>query len=231
MDIQSRTDRWLTALAFPLVPLLLLLLPALLLGGSDYATAEEQFTALAGKPFPYWGLGSQISGAVLLLPATLGVLQLVRRRRRGVVLGSVGAVLGLAGTIALLLVLGVELAMAFLVEDGTDSAVQLALGIGEWDRYLLLLSVGLVGPFLALPVLALALWRSRVVPLVVPLLFLAPAAVAFVPLPDQAANLVPMILMLVPSVWVGMRLVRLPAATASSAAAQPKAAAREEVLA
>jgi hypothetical protein len=232
MDVQARTDRWLTAVAIPLVPFLLLLVPAVLLP-SDYATAEEQFADLAGKPFPYWSLAVQASGAVFLLPAVLGVLQLVRRRRRGVVLGSVGAALGLAGMIALLLVLGIELAMAFLVEDGRRPAVELALALSDWEVNAILLVVGLAAPFLALPVLALALRRSRVVPLVVPVLFLAPLAAGFVPMPGVAANLVPIVLMVVPAVWMAVRLVRLPP-TSSEPAREPaseRSAPRDEVLA
>ena len=212
MDIQSRSDRWLTALALPLVPFLLLLLPALLLDPTaQYSTAREQAEALAGQPFPYWSLGVQAAGGVLLLPAALGVLALVRRRRRGVVLGSVGAALGVSGAIALLLLLGIELAMGFLVEDGSPAAVDASLAIGEWTVFGALLVVGLAAPFLALPVLAWALWRSRVVPVVVPLLFLVPLALGFVPLPDAVANVLPTVAMLVPAVWMGARLVRLPA--------------------
>ncbi len=54
MDTTARADRWVTAAAIPLVPLLLLLLPAVLLP-SDYATAEEQLDtvlALCGQVAP-----------------------------------------------------------------------------------------------------------------------------------------------------------------------------------
>lgn len=55
---------------------------------------------------------------------------------------------------------------------------------------------------MALPILALALLRSRVVHIVVPALFLLPVLIALVPLPATVANLVPPFGLLLPCLWI-----------------------------
>ena len=57
----------------------------------------------------------------------------------------------------------------------------MAVALFNEPAFLILLLVGLVGYSLTLPILAFALWRSRVVPIIVPLLFVLPVCSASSP--------------------------------------------------
>jgi hypothetical protein len=218
MSVIDLLKRWLSAGAVTLAPLLMLVLPPLVLPGAEYTNAEEQTRAFATSGFPFQGLAMQISGAIFLIPAVLGIAGTLFRRQRGVILGAVGLVIGMVATCALLLVLGVELGMAFVLSHGndTEAKVALALATSRWPVYSALLAVGFGALLLALPILALALWRSRVVPIVVPLLFLLPILIGFAPLPPTAANLVPSFGLLLPCVWITVQLLRQPPLTPST---------------
>ena len=82
----------------------------------------------------------------------------------------------MVGGISLLVVMGFELAMLTVLTSATDTeaAVSLVVALSTGPAFMIPILVGLVGFFLTLPLLALALWRSRVVPIVVPLLFALP---------------------------------------------------------
>ena len=215
MNVIEPVGRWLGAVAVTLAPMLVLVLPPLVLPGAEFNTAEEQARAFAIGGFPYQGLVMQITGAVLLVPAVLGMAGTVFRRRRGVILGLIGLVIGMVATFALLLILGMELGMAFVFSYGndTEARVALAVAMGRWPVYGALLGVGFAAFFLALPILAVALWRGRVVPLVVPLLFLLPILIGLAPLPATAANLVPSFGLLLPCMWITVQLARGPLPT------------------
>jgi hypothetical protein len=85
------------------------------------------------------------------------------------------------------------------------------------------LLVGLVGFFLTLPLLVFALWRSRIVPIVVPLLFALPVLVGFVPLPVDTTVLGG-VTMLIPCLWASVQLVRGAVTDASADAATAETA-------
>ena len=207
--------RWLSAAAVTLAPLLLLVLPALVLPGAEYTNAEEQARAFANSGFPYQGLVMQITGAVLLVPAVLGMAGTVFRRRRGVILGMVGLVIGMVAAFDLLLVLGMELGGAFVFSHGTDTEakVALALAMTRWPVYGVLLTIGFAAFSAALPILAVALWRSRVVPIAVPLVFLLPILIPFAPLPARATELLALFGLLLPCIWITVQLLRGPLPT------------------
>jgi hypothetical protein len=215
MNVIERINRWLSAAAVTLAPLLVLVLPALVLPGAEYNTAEEQAREFATSGFPYQGLAMQITGVILLVPAVQGMAGTVFRQRRGVILGTVGLVIGMVASFALLLVLGIELGTAFVFSYGndTEARVALAVAMGRWPVYGALLGVGFAAFLVALPILAVALWRGRVVPIVVPLLFLLPILTGFVPLPPPADHLVPSFGVLLPCVWITVQLLRRPLPT------------------
>jgi hypothetical protein len=208
---------WLSAAAVTLAPLLLLVLPALVLPGAEYTNAEEQARAFANSGFPYQGLVMQITGAVLLVPAVQGMAGTVFRRGRGVILGMVGLVIGMVAAFVLLLVLGAELGMAFVFSYGndTEAKVALAVAMGRWPVYGALLTIGFVAFFATLSILAVALWRSRVVPIAVPLVFLLPIFIGFAPLPARASELLVLFGLLLPCVWITVQLLRRPLLTPS----------------
>jgi hypothetical protein len=215
MNMIERVNRWLSAAAVTLGPLLVLVLPALVVPGAEYTNAEDQARAFATSGFPYQGLVMQITGAVLLVPAVQGMAATVFRRRRGVILGLAGLLIGMVAALTLLLLLGLELGVAFVFSHGNDTEAQvaLALAMGRWPVYGVLLSVGFAAFFVALPILAVALWRSRVVPIAVPLLFLLPILIGFLPLPPPADHLVPSFGVLLPCVWITVQLLRRPLLT------------------
>jgi len=202
-------NRFMAAVGVIGVPLLILVLPALLSLGVDYTSPKSQFEAMAQEPASYGELLLQAGGAISLLMACLGVLGAVAGMGRGLVLGWVGFVIGVVGAVSLLVALGAELAVAFLLAAATDKAamVNLALALNDWVLFAIFLWTGLAGVFLALPIMALALWRGRFVSAVVPALFLVPVVIGFVPLPEEAANLVPSFALLIPSVWMAVGLL------------------------
>jgi hypothetical protein len=210
MRVIDRLSRWLAAIAVTLAPLLALVLPSSVLPGAEYTNPEEQFTAYANSRFPFEGLWLQIAGAVFLIPAVQGVAAQVRGGRRGRAPALVSHLIGMVAAISLLLVLGIELGMAFIVSHSSDKegAVALLVAMSKWDVYGVLLWIGLAGFFLALPALALALWRSGVVSIVVPILFLLPVLSPLLPLPGRAADLMPSFAMLLPCVWITVQLLR-----------------------
>jgi len=224
--------RWLTAAAVTLAPLLVLVLPPLLLPGADYANAEQQYRAYANDQFPWEGLWLQVAGAVLLVPAVQGIAGTVWRLRRGVALGLAGLLIGMIAAFSLLLLLGLELGQAFVLTEGSDTeaGVALALAMSRWPVFTALLGLGFAGFFVALPILALGLWRSRVVPMVVPALFLLPVLIGFAPLPAPAANLVPSFGLLAPCLWITVQLLRRPLLPPMSEAPARPAAGSEDDL-
>lgn len=218
-------DRWVAAVGLVGVPLLVLVLPAVLRWGEDYSTPEEQFTAMAEAPAAYGNVFVQAAGSLCLMGASLGVLGVVTRHRRGVALGWLNVVLGVLSAAALLLALGAEIALVTMLSNAPDKgvAVALALGVNSAAVFLTLLWSGLAGVFLVPLLCALALWRAGVVSVIVALLFLLPVVIGFVPLPAQLANLAPALVLLIPTGWMAARLVSgysskpSPAAAAASA--------------
>lgn len=200
--------RWLGAVGIVLAPFGLFVLPNLMYPDSP-VTAEEQFTAIAaGDGGGYAGILVQVGGSVALLIAALAIGSHVIARRRGRTLGAIGLIIGTVTAIALLLVLGFELALHSILISATDvdAAVSLVVDLSTGPAFAIPITVGLVGFYLTLPLLALALWRTGLIPIIVPLLFVLPLLIGFIPLPFDVAILTGLLL-LAPCLWIGVRLV------------------------
>jgi hypothetical protein len=215
--------RWLGAVGITLAPLGLFVLPGLL-HPEPYETAEDQFTAIAeGTGGEYLALGLQIFGSAILMAAALGIGVYTIARGRGRTLGAIGLIIGMVTAVILLVVLGFELATLTILISATDTdaAVAQVVGLSASPVFGVPLLVGLIGFFLTLPLLALALWRSRIVPIVVPLLFALPVLIGQMPLPVDTTVLAG-VLMLVPCLWISVQLIRgavaKPSADAATAA-------------
>jgi hypothetical protein len=210
--IMRRLDvalRWLGAIGITLAPLGIFVLPGLL-HPEPYETAEDQFAAIAeGTGSEYLALGLQIFGAAILVAAALGIGGCTIGRGRGRTLGAIGLITGMVTAIVLLVVLGYELAMqtVLISATDTDAAVSQVVVLSASPMFEVPLLVGLLGFFLTLPLLALALWRSRIVPILVPLLFALPVLIGFVPLPVDTTVLGG-VLMLIPCLWMSVQLIR-----------------------
>lgn len=205
------TLRWVGAVGVTLAPLSIFIIPAFIYSGSG-ETPEEQFRGMAdGSTDGYPGLVLQICGAVFLMAAALGIGGFTIARGRGRTLGSIGLITGMLTGVSLLVALGFETAVYGVLVASTldeDSAVALAGELFASSAYLLPLAVGLGGLVVTLVMLAFALWRSRVVPIVVPLLFALPLLGNFVPLPVSVSALVASALLLAPCVWMSVQVIR-----------------------
>lgn len=203
------TLRWAGAVGIVLAPLGLFVIPGLL-HPEPYETLEAQSAAIAeGNGGEYLALMSQLSASALLIAAALGIGGCAIARGRGRTLGAIGLTTGMVTAVALLVVMGYELAMMTVLLSATDkgAAVAQVVDLSKAPVFAVPLVIGLVGFFVTLPLLAFALWRSRVVPIIVPLLFVLPVVIGFVPLPVDTTVLGG-VLMMLPCVWMSVQLIR-----------------------
>lgn len=202
--------RWMGAIGITLAPLCIFVIPGLMYTAT-FETNEAQFRAVAeGSHGGFEGQLSQICGAVFMMAAALGIGGFLIPRRRGRTLGLVGLIIGMLGASTLLLVLGFELAVLIALKSPADADATVALAVALFNEpvFLILLLVGLAGYSLALPILALALWRRGVLPITVPLLFLLPPLFSLVPLFAGVPYVILCLLVLLPCVWATVGLIR-----------------------
>ena len=193
--LPSHVGRYVQGVAFVLAPLLILVIPPLLnptLANAE--TAEQQLRMLAQQG----GSASaaffvQAVGAAALVPTGVGVWRVAQERGRGMVAAGVGAVLAFLGAFGLVLAIGAEMSQAFFVINGQDldEVIRLALAMNATAWFSLALLGGLVAFMLSLPVLAIALWRTRALELPMLLLFLLPIVASVLPLTGELSNLAP----------------------------------------
>jgi hypothetical protein len=155
-----------------------------LLKDVNSADAREMLDTVAAHPGRFEASTiAQLIGAVLLVPASVGFLRLVPGRLGFaavalLVLSALGNV-GDAGTSAFVLelarngVTGTEVGIVAAVQDGAiGSAIELMVLLG----------------LLGFPVLAVALWRARTVPVAAPILIGAAFVAFFVPGAGEAVG-------------------------------------------
>lgn len=210
MERVDAVRRWMGAVGITLAPVGLFVVPTLM-HPEPYATAEEQFRDIAegGGSGEYAAQLIQLGACVFLLIAALAIGSHVIARGRGRTLGAIGLIIGTVTAIALLVVMGSELAMLTILMSmaDADAAVALVVDLSTGPAFAIPLMIGLVGFYLTLPLLALALWRTGSVPIVVPLLFVLPLLIGFVPLPFDV-TVASGVLLLVPCLWMAVSLVR-----------------------
>ena len=119
--------------------------------------------------------------AVLFVPALVGILALLRER--GVVLGHLAVALTIVGAIGHAVFAGFQIVLSGALESGVDEAELTAMV----DRtpnagFVVVLLTFLAGFFPGLLLLAIALWRSRTVPVWAPIGLVALVVTDFVPM-------------------------------------------------
>ena len=148
-------------LAMVLAPLLFLASAIVSASSDDDAAAMLAATAEHPDRF-YISTVLAIAGTVLLLPAVLGLMHMLRERQAA--LGHLGGGLALLGTLFLMLFSGVELMRWQMVRGGADRAEMVAL----LDRWMDTTGTAILYGFalaltLGLLALALGLYRARAV--------------------------------------------------------------------
>lgn len=153
------------------------------------------------------GMGCDLLFSLLLIPAALGLMQLLRRH--GSRVGPVAAAMLATAAFVHGAMLGYQLPEASIVAHVADRAQAVSLADAMYGDAAF---TALVIPFTAfmfpgLLLLALSLWRSRVAPLWVALAIAAAVVVELAGPPDWKARSM-FALLLLGLGWVGTRLVR-----------------------
>lgn len=209
--------RWLAAIGIVAGPFLILVLGELL-KVADYESAEVQFRAIATQPtgMEYAWLLMQVLGAILLIPAAIGIMRIVMQRRRGLTLGYLGGAFMLLAALGGLVALGMELAQFFALINGADkdAMVQLALAINAWPLFGAFLMAFLAGFPIGLLLAIIAFMRTRLLPVWALALLLVPVVAGLLPLPGGlGADLALVSLMALP-IWMAWAMLRRPAGDA-----------------
>jgi len=119
--------------------------------------------------------------AILFVPALVGILQLVRER--GVVLGHLAVALTIVGAIGHAVFAGFQIVLSGALESGVGERQLTAMVEGTPNAgFVVVLLTFLAGFFPGLLLLAIALWRSRTVPVWAPIGLVALVVTDFVPL-------------------------------------------------
>ncbi len=215
MSITSFLYRGLAVAGVAFWALFFFLLPSSLYP-NDYQTAEEQFQAYAANPedtLAYNALSLQVTGAVLIIPGVLGMVNILLKTRRGVLLGHIGAALALAGALAALVAIGIEFAQLFIFSQGIDgqTKINLALALNSSSLMALFLGTGLLGIFGGMLVLLISFLWARVIPIWAILPFSLPFLASLLPLAPSISNLIGGAGILIPFLWVAWRMLRAPA--------------------
>ncbi len=200
--------RWLYAAGIALGPLLFFVLPATLFP-SNHETAEAMFAAAVEQPARYTPLFLQIVGALFWILGAIGVRDLLRHQNKGR-WGQTGAILVFLGAFSAFPLIGIELAQMFIVASGTDSAeaVRLAVALNNWATFGLLLATTLLGLLVGTLLQVIGLVRSRIIPAWSLLFFAMPLVSNLIPLPVTAGSLLGSLGVLIPLVWVGVRMLQ-----------------------
>ncbi len=198
-----RTFMGLCLIAAPLVGLIgALVLPKF----GDNIPAE--LTWVSQHP-GHWLLGTYLTlvSFVLLVPATLGLLHLLRER--AVVLGHLGGGLFLLGNFFHLVIVGFALTEIPLAVSGMPQSQLLTMMDQMFGHpAFLLLLPPFFGFHLGLLMLAVAVWRAKMTPLWMALLILAAPLMIFIA-PDSYNNELLTGCLLISFGWIGLKVLRM----------------------
>lgn len=180
---------------------------------SDFESAEEQFTWAASNVSSAAATNAfslQILGAVLVIPAAMGIVYCLQQQKRGVLLGQIGAGIALLGSIGCLVVLGMELAQFFVLFYEADQAlmIELALAINNSAIFGLFLGVGLGGVFLGNTLLVISLLWARVIRWWALLFLLLPVVFGMLPIPAFAADVLSNLTVVALFAWIALSMLR-----------------------
>jgi hypothetical protein len=174
-----------------------------LIGPESETDAADQLAAIADNQDAFViGTIVGIVALVLLLPAVLGLLHLLRDR--AVALGHLGGSLALVGIVGLAALQGVGLVLAETVTGDAEREQMVALVERVEDNagFVVVLLMFLVGLNLGLILLAAALWRAQVAPAWVALAVVASVIVLFLG-SDKILGAIGFALLAVAFGWVG----------------------------
>jgi hypothetical protein len=201
----SALERAAAGLSLIVAPALLLLADLL---DSRSAAGGESAAVLDGPGrHQAWALVGLL-GVVMLVPATLALVTLLRSQRP--VLAFVGGSLAVAGIVALAAQRGLHLLTVEMARSGADRAQMQALfdRIEDNAGIVAVIVVAIVGTFFGQLLLTVGLWRAKVVPIWVPVLVV-------LELPVSAAATSPIAsdpLALLALGWIGVIVLRMPLA-------------------
>jgi MFS family permease len=180
------------------------------IGAESETDAAEQLAAIADNQEAFViGTIVGIVALVLLLPAVLGLLHLLRDR--AVALGHLGGALALVGIVGLAALQGVGLVLAETVTgDGErEQMVSLVERVEDSTGFIVVLLMFLVGLNIGLILLAAALWRARVAPAWVTLALAASVIVLFLG-SDKVLGAIGFALLALAFGWVGRAVLAQP---------------------
>lgn len=170
---------------------------------------EGELTFIAARPERWLtGLYLDLLAWPFMIVAIIGLLHLLRVR--GVVLGHIGGGLMLLGSFFHGAVLGFQFVEAPLVVSGINHAQMVTFSeqMYEHTAFTMLL-LPFMGFYVGLLILAVALWRARVVPLWIAGLIVAAIAVEFFG-PPAFHTLLFLGLLLIAFGWIGLKVLRMP---------------------
>jgi hypothetical protein len=156
----------------------------------------------------------------LLLPAILAVLHLLRDR--SAILGHLGAGLGLLGVLGHTAFIGYSAVQAPLVQSLTDTAQLQTVGQRAMASpfFAITLLTFLLGTYLGFILLAVGLWRSRIVAPWAALLLVLPV-VTDMAAPPHISLILTNLLLLLSLGWIGLHVLRMSDAEWDQPMAQP----------
>lgn len=142
---------------------------------------------------------------IFLVPALLGLLHLLKGR--GVVLGHIGGGLALAGVFGYMGVLATEFVLLEMAEGGRREMIALAERVYGSVGFGIFLLMFLFGLLLGLIILAVALWRARVVPVWAAACIVLASVLDFVASTSSVAVVLAWILLLIGLGWTGLKVL------------------------
>lgn len=139
----------------------------------------------------------------------LGLVHLLRHR--AVALGHIGGALVLVGIVGYTAVLATELVLLQIAQTAADRGQMVALAerIYASVGFGIFLLMFLVGLLLGLIVLAVALWRARIVPLWIAGVIALASVLDMVGSTSAVAVVIVWVLLLIGLGWVGLKVLRM----------------------
>jgi hypothetical protein len=181
------------------------------IGPESSDDATRQLALISEQP-TLWAVGALLDflAAILFVPATLGLIHLLSGR--GAILGHVGGGLMLLAQLGSAALVGLDLALLEISDEGADRGQMIALAERMMGSagFTILLLVALFGSFLGLAFLAAGLWRARVVPAWPSVLILLFVVMEFTVIGvSEVLESVALVLLAIGLGWVGIKVLSM----------------------